>query len=138
MQKLSKPQSADPSRVPAAHKRLARGSQLDRKQLDEYASRVMALEDSGESFVQKMHRLFSEAGECHLLPLKYTCSLHKQEHGRKQSMSHSRTSAMSAPLLQDHIIQCPHVQVVWPASIRVVRGGVGWGRGNIIVVIHHL
>ena len=65
MQKLSKPQSTDLSslsRVSAVHKRLARGSQLDRKQLDEYASRVMALENDGESFVQKIHRLFSEAG----------------------------------------------------------------------------
>lgn len=65
MQKLSKPQSTEPSSlsgVSAVHKRLARRSQLDRKQLDEYASRVMALEDDGESFVQKMHRLFSEAG----------------------------------------------------------------------------
>jgi hypothetical protein len=65
MQKLSKPQSTEPSslsRVSAVHKRLARRSQLDRKQLDEYASQVMALEDDGESFVQKMHRLFSEAG----------------------------------------------------------------------------
>lgn len=43
--------------------RLARNSVLDRAQLDDYASRVMALDDEGESFVQKMHRLFTEAGK---------------------------------------------------------------------------
>ncbi len=65
MQKLTKPQSTEPSGVlqaSAMHKRLGRRSQLDRSQLDEYASRVMALESDGESFVQKMHRLFGEAG----------------------------------------------------------------------------
>ena len=48
--------------VSAAHHRLARHSQLGRAQLDEYASRVMALDEEGESFVQKIHRLFTEAG----------------------------------------------------------------------------
>lgn len=42
--------------------RLARHSQLGRAQLDEYASQVMALDEEGESFVQKIHRLFTEAG----------------------------------------------------------------------------
>ena len=46
----------------AAHRRLARHSQLGRAQLDEYASKVMALDEEGESFVQKIHRLFTEAG----------------------------------------------------------------------------
>ena len=51
--------------VSAAHHRLARHSQLGRAQLDEYASRVMALDEEGESFVQKIHRLFTEAGAMH-------------------------------------------------------------------------
>ena len=45
-----------------AQPRLARHSQLGRAQLDDYASQVMALDEEGESFVQKIHRLFTEAG----------------------------------------------------------------------------
>ena len=40
----------------AAPPRLARHSQLGRAQLDAYASQVMALDEEGESFVQKIHR----------------------------------------------------------------------------------
>ena len=47
---------------PVTQPRLARHSQLGRAQLDDYASRVMALDEEGESFVQKIHRLFTEAG----------------------------------------------------------------------------
>ena len=48
--------------------RLMRHSQLGRAQLDEYASRVMALDGEGESFVQKIHRLFTEAGDTSCRP----------------------------------------------------------------------
>ena len=53
---------SQPPSAAAAHHRLARHSQLGRAQLDEYASKVMALDEEGESFVQKIHRLFTEAG----------------------------------------------------------------------------
>lgn len=54
------------SRGSTVQGRLARNSQLGRAQLDEYASRVMALDEEGESFVQKIHRLFTEAGMLHM------------------------------------------------------------------------
>ena len=71
MQKLSERQSTEPSgpsTMSAIHKRMKRRSQRDRARLDEYASQVMELDESGESFVQKMHRLFSEAGARHAAP----------------------------------------------------------------------
>lgn len=54
------------SRGSTVQGRLARNSQLGRAQLDDYASRVMALDEEGESFVQKIHRLFTEAGTLHV------------------------------------------------------------------------
>jgi len=54
------------SRGSTVQGRLARNSQMGRAQLDEYASRVMALDEEGESFVQKIHRLFTEAGMLHV------------------------------------------------------------------------
>ena len=57
--------------------RLARNSQLGRAQLDEYASRVMALDEEGESFVQKIHRLFTEAGTLHV----HCCCMAILRHG---------------------------------------------------------
>ena len=62
MQRLSERQSTEAprrSRTSAIHKRMKR---MDRRQLDECASQVMELDNSGESFVQRMHRLFGEAG----------------------------------------------------------------------------
>ena len=44
------------------NRRLFRNSQMPQSQLNDYASRVMALDDEGESFVQRIHRLFTEAG----------------------------------------------------------------------------
>ena len=39
-----------------------RSPSLSRQQVDCYASRVMALDEAGESYAQKIHRLFMEAG----------------------------------------------------------------------------
>ena len=70
MQKLSERQSTElpgPTSMAAVHKRMKRRSQRDRARLDQYASQVMDLDSSGESFVQRMHRLFAEAGAGHVL-----------------------------------------------------------------------
>ena len=63
MQELSTRLSTRLSGASPMPPRLSRHSQLGRAQLDEYASRVMALDGEGESFVQKIHRLFTEAGD---------------------------------------------------------------------------
>lgn len=41
---------------------LGRNPSLSRQQVDTYATRVMALDEAGESYAQKIHRLFMEAG----------------------------------------------------------------------------
>ena len=89
MQKLSERQSTEPSSptsMAAVHKRMKRRSHRDRARLDEYASQVMDLDNSGESFVQRMHRLFSEAGAWQVLQVHARC-LHRQEHGNEQSVT---------------------------------------------------
>ena len=86
MQKLSERQSTElpaPTSMAAVHKRMKRRSQRDRARLDEFASQVMDLDSSGESFVQRMHRLFAEAGAGHALQAP-ACCLHQQEHWEQQ------------------------------------------------------
>ena len=89
MQKLSERQSTElpgPTSMAAVHKRMKRRSQRDRARLDQYASQVMDLDSSGESFVQRMHRLFAEAGARHVLQA-HACCLHQREHGEEQSVT---------------------------------------------------
>ena len=53
------------------HSLLGRSPSLSRQQLDTYASQVMALDEAGESYAQKIHRLFMEAGG---FPLQHCAS----------------------------------------------------------------
>ena len=59
---------------------LGRNPSLSRQQVDTYATRVMALDEAGESYAQKIHRLFMEAGG---LPAAVTC------HSPAADLSHS-------------------------------------------------
>ena len=47
----------------AKGERAGRREQLKRKQLQRFASKLIHLNEEGESFMQKLHRLVEEAGE---------------------------------------------------------------------------